>query len=122
MLSRRGSGCLLTIVRMTAFGALLPVLQASRSGKCCPLSVIPSFASGGRGDQKAAVRTGLLHMLLAHASSLNSAFASFGLVHRRGQLTQLRLQLFEVDRFGKKIGSTEIVGARLPARGPAPRR
>jgi hypothetical protein len=61
-------------------------------------------------------------MLLAHASSLNSAFASFGLVHRRGQLTQLRLQLFEVDRFGKKIGSTEIVGARLPARGPAPRR
>jgi hypothetical protein len=58
-----GAHSVLSSLLTAAFGAFLPLIGRSANAQKCPLSVIPSFASGGRGDQKAAARTRLLHML-----------------------------------------------------------
>jgi hypothetical protein len=53
MLSRRGSGCPITMVRTAALGAKLPVTQAPRNGKCCPKpDRPPASAISARGGNR----------------------------------------------------------------------
>ena len=48
---------------MAGYGAKLPVTQAPRNGKCCPIAAVHLRPEDQRGPVKADIRTGFLREL-----------------------------------------------------------